>query len=128
MTDEDPQGDATIRSEERIVAGTETVARERVRLQRYIVSEERTVTVTVRREEVRMVRERMDDVPVPAGSPDSFDEPITMVLSEERVELVTTVVPRERVWLQREVVTERVDVTEQVRREQVDVSGTGTST
>lgn len=62
----DPGADdvAVTRSEERLVVRTEAVPVRRVRIRKVIVSEERTVTVTVRREELRVEEEPLDGTDV----------------------------------------------------------------
>ncbi|MCF6744919.1 DUF2382 domain-containing protein [Blastococcus sp. KM273128] len=127
---------AMTRSEERLRVGTEQVAARRVRLVKYVVTEEVQVTVPVRREEIRL-----DEVPlegtgtagddtardagveeslVPAGTatPGLPDE---IVLHAERPVFSVEVVPVERVRLRTEVVEGRETVTEQVLREQITV-------
>jgi uncharacterized protein (TIGR02271 family) len=115
-------------SEEQLRVRTETVPVERVRLERYVVSEERTITVTVRREEVRLVREPIDPhagTVGPQSIPDDEDDYV-MVLREEQVEVVTRVVPIERVRLIRNVVVEPRAVSGDVRRERIEVDSPGT--
>lgn len=109
-------------SEERLVATTERVPRTRVRLRKVVVTEERTLTVPVRREEYRLVREPIaDGVAVPGGSIESTEQEV--VLYEERVIVTTEVVPVERVRLLKEDVVEERRVTGTVRRERIEVQG-----
>ncbi|WP_181439723.1 DUF2382 domain-containing protein [Curtobacterium sp. MCBD17_028] len=122
----DPGADdvAVTRSEERLVVRTDAVPVRRVRIRKVIVSEERTVTVTVRREELRVEEESLDGTDVvdpgtvlPIGSADAIE----LVLHEEQVEVVTRVVPVERVRVVTDVVTEQRSLTETVGHEEVDV-------
>ncbi|PZE76138.1 hypothetical protein DEI82_06495 [Curtobacterium sp. MCBD17_019] len=122
----DPGADdvAVTRSEERLVVRTDAVPVRRVRIRKVIVSEERTVTVTVRREELRVEEEPLDGIDVvdpgtvlPIGSADAIE----LVLHEEQVEVVTRVVPVERVRVVTDVVTEQRSITETVGHEEVDV-------
>ena len=117
------------RSEERLVPVTQRVVTGRVRVAKRIVVEERTVTITVRREE--LVVEHL-----PAGSADAaLDERpsgstapvLELVLSEEEVEVTTRVVPRERVRVFVDTSHETTTVDETVRREVVDVTTEGTT-
>ena len=114
-----------IRSEERLDVRTVSVPVKRVRVRKVIVSEERTVTVTVRREELRV-----DEVPVdpsevlgtggpldPSSGPEGDVE---MVLHEEQIIVTTQVVPVQRVRAVKQVVTVQTPVTEAVRHEVVD--------
>ncbi|WKK71888.1 DUF2382 domain-containing protein [Rathayibacter oskolensis] len=63
---------SVIRSEERLEVTTVRTATERVRIRRVIVTEERTVTVSLRREELVIEREPLDgavgDSPPPTRS------------------------------------------------------------
>ena len=107
------------RSEEQLNVGTEKVQTGRARLRKVVVTEQQTVTVPVTREEVRLVRE-----PIEAG--DTVDATIgeaaaDVVLTEERVVVSKETVPVERVRLGTETVTEQQEVTEAVRKEQIEL-------
>src|SRR3954452_17288580 len=111
--------EAMTRSEEELVAETVWRPAERVRVRRRVVEEEVTVTVTVRREELEIVREpasRFDPQRRDAGEP---AEALVMVLHEERPVVDVEVVPTEVVRVRRAVVRggERT-VSDTVRREQ----------
>ncbi|PZE94133.1 hypothetical protein DEI95_05740 [Curtobacterium sp. MCBD17_008] len=111
-----------VRSEERLAVTTERHATERVRLERYIVTEQRTVTVDVSREEIRLTREPITGgTRLPAGAGDTVREPIVVVLHEEQLVVTKTVVPVERVTLTTHTVTQDVVVDETLRHEVVDV-------
>ncbi len=118
-------GEFLIRSEEQLHVGTEKVQTGRARLRKVVVTEQQTVTVPVSREEVRVVRE-----PVAPG--DSVDASIgeaaaDVVLTEERVVVSKETIPVEKVRLDTETVTEQREVTEAVRKEQIEFDdGTGT--
>lgn len=120
-----------VRSEERLQVGTRSEVVGRVRIAKRVVTEERTVTVTVRREELVV-----EEVPVdPSGAPGGLltEHPgpgssgtrtspsVEIVLSEEEVEVTTHVVPRERVRVYVDTVTELVEVDESVAREVVEL-------
>jgi uncharacterized protein (TIGR02271 family) len=112
--------------EERLVVSTRRFATERVRLERVVVTEQRTITVDVRREEIRLVREPIDDgEPLPAGTVPPPAEPIVMVLHEERVSISKTVVPVERVTLRVTSVEGEREVSAGLRREVVEVDRSG---
>ncbi|NII52136.1 YsnF/AvaK domain-containing protein [Frigoribacterium endophyticum] len=118
-----PQGtQEVILSEEHVVVSTERRVTERVRLQRVIVTEQRTITVDVSHEEMRLVREPFGPDAEPGAVPAVADrQPIVMVLHEERVSLVRSIVPVERVTLSVRDVTETTTVTKSVRREEASV-------
>ncbi|MFX0538979.1 DUF2382 domain-containing protein [Ornithinimicrobium sp. Y1847] len=114
--------DAMTRSEERLDVHTENVATGRARLRKYIVTENVTTTVPVQREEVRLEREPITEAnrdQALAGG-DLTEEEHEVVLSEERVVVDKETVPVERVSLGKETVTEQVEVTEDVRKEEIE--------
>lgn len=110
---------AMTRSEERLLVGVRRRATERVRLRKVIVTEEVTQTVELRREELRIEREPIDERP---ASDSADDEPYEIVLYAERPVVHTEVVPVERVWVSKETVTEQVAISEDVRSEQIETT------
>lgn len=116
--DEDPV--VVVRREERLHVATTTVPLEKVRVERHIVTEQRTFTVDVRREELRITRTPIsEDTPAPAGNAPSG--PIVIVLHEEQVTLTTTVVPVEKVTVEVSAVTREHRVKDRLRREEIDI-------
>ncbi|WP_267425263.1 MULTISPECIES: YsnF/AvaK domain-containing protein [unclassified Curtobacterium] len=108
--------------EEHLLVGTEVHATERVRLERYVVTEQRTITVDVRREEVRLVREPLAEGPaLPADRTPPTREPVVVVLHEEQVVVSKRIVPVERVTLTVHTVTEDRPVDAVLRHEEVTV-------
>jgi uncharacterized protein (TIGR02271 family) len=116
------QPDYLVRSEEQLRIRTEKVIAGHARLEKFTVTETRTVTVEVTHEEVRLVHRAPDgsvvDEPTPAGA--AADSARWMVLSREEVVVSKRVVPFERVRLEVYPVVEQQQVTEQVRKEQID--------
>jgi uncharacterized protein (TIGR02271 family) len=115
--------DAMTRSEEELRVGTTEREAGRVRLKKYVVEDEVTQTVPVRREEVRVEREPITD----ANRGDALDGP---ELSEEEHEVVLRAeepvaekrtVPKERIRLEKDVETSEETVSDTVRSERVDV-------
>jgi uncharacterized protein (TIGR02271 family) len=110
-------------SEEELRVGTTERESGRVRLKKYIVEDEVTETVPVRREEVRLEREPITD----ANRDDALDGPAIseeeheVVLHEEEVVASKRAVPKERVRLEKDVTTEDETISETVRQERVDV-------
>ena len=95
--------DAMTHSEERLNVGTERQATGRVRLRKYVTTENVTQTVPVQREEVRIEREPITDAnrgDALAG-PDISEEEHEIVLHEERPVVEKETVPVERVRLDR---------------------------
>lgn len=114
--------DAMTRSEERLKVGTEKVATGRARLRKYIVTENVTTTVPVQREEVRLEREPITDAnrDQALASGDLTEEEYEVPLTEERVVVNKETVPVERVKLGTETVTDEQQVSEKVRKEQIE--------
>jgi stress response protein YsnF len=134
-----------VRSEEQLRVSTEQTAATRVRVVRYVVTEEVQVTVPLRREEIRVEE-------VPLDAPDVEDEtlsgygrhaaqtdagsaagtsrtagdglPEEIVLHREEPVVGVRVVPVERVRLRTEVVQGQERVSGQVQRERIAVDET----
>lgn len=117
--------DAMTRSEERLRVGTEREAAGRVRLRKYVTTENVTKTVPVQREEVRLEREPITEANrgTAMSGPDISDEEHEVTLHEERPVVEKETVPVERVRLDKEVVTEDVTVNEEVRKERIETDG-----
>jgi uncharacterized protein (TIGR02271 family) len=117
-----PAGDAMTRSEERLVAGTRSEPVTKVRLRKYLVTEQRQVTVPVTREEVRL-----EEVPISPdeapSAPDEDERDAAMTLHAERPVVSTETVPVERVRLTKETVRGEETVTHPVRKERIDYEG-----
>jgi len=120
-----------IRSEEQLRTGVEAVPVRRVRLRKYIVTEERTITVQLRHEEFRIEQEPIGDpdtATVPPGEPSEVDvhlgpgddRDVTMLLYAERPVISTEVVPVERIRVSKYVVSDEQTVSAAVRREVVE--------
>ena len=115
--------DAMTRSEEEITVGKTQREAGRVRLRKYVVTEEVQQTVPVQREEVRLEREPIteanagDATDVPAIS----DEEHEVTLHEEVPVAETVAVPKERVRLDKETVTDEETVSGEVRQERIEV-------
>ena len=114
---------AMTRSEEELRVGTQTEARGKARLRKYVVTENVTTTVPVQREEVRVEREPITDANRDAATdgPAISEEEHEVVLNEERVVVDKEAVPVERVRLEKDTVTEQQQVSEEVRREKIDI-------
>ena len=119
--------DAMTRSEEELRVGTAKRERGRARLKKYVVTEDVSQTVPVQREEVRVEREPITDANRGRAKdgPDISDEEHEVVLHEEEVVTEKRAVPKERVRLDKETVTDEQTVSDQVRKEQIDTEGVG---
>jgi uncharacterized protein (TIGR02271 family) len=114
---------AMTRSEEELRVGTQTRERGRVRLRKYVVTEQVTQTVPVQREEVRVEREPITEANLDAATagPAVAEEEHELTLHEQTPVVEKRAVPRERVRLDTETVTDQRQVSEEVRKEQVQV-------
>ncbi|MGX5656756.1 PRC and DUF2382 domain-containing protein [Geodermatophilus nigrescens] len=123
---------AMTRSEEHLAVGTQSVEAGRARLRKYVVSENVTQTVPVSHEEVRVEREPITDANYgnAMDGPAISEEEHEVVLHAERPVVEKEAVPVERVRLDTQTVTEQQQVSEQVRKEEIEVDGgtTGTTT
>ena len=113
------------RSEEELAVGTTTQERGRARLRKYVVTEQVETTVPVQREEVRVEREPITDANVDDATdgPAISEEEHEVVLNEEQVVVEKKVVPKERVRMSKDTVTEDRQVSEEVRKEQIEAEG-----
>lgn len=114
--------EAMTRSEEELRVGTERVETGRVRLRKHVVTEMVTKTVPVQREEVRLEREPITDAnrDQALDGPDISEEEHEVTLHEERPVVEKRVVPKERVRLDTDTVTEEREVSEELRKEQIE--------
>jgi uncharacterized protein (TIGR02271 family) len=118
---------AMTRSEEELRIGKTERESGRARLRKYVVEDEVTETVPVRREEVRLEREPITDANADAAldGPAISDEEHEVVLREEEAVVDKQAVPKERIRMDKDVETDQKQVSETLRKEQVDVDGEG---
>ena len=116
------------RSEEELRVGTAERETGRVRLRKYIVTDEVQQTVPVKREEVRLEREPITDAnrdaALSGGDLTEEEHEVTLHTEEPVVEKRT--VPKERVRLGKDVEVEERTVSEDVRREEIDIDDSTT--
>ena len=124
-----PDAVMTLRQEQARI-GTEWVATGRVRVSRRVVSETRTVPVTVLREELvietdaavaadgAMVGTVLDGAAI--APPTGPVEPLVIVLREERPEISTRLYPYERVTVHVDLTATQQRIDSQIRSERVD--------
>ena len=117
--------EAMTRSEEELRVGKAQRETGRVRLRKYVVTEQVQKTVPVQREEVRVEREPVTDANVDQATqgPDISEAEHEVVLHEEEPVVEKRVVPKERVRLDKDVSTDEEQVSEQVRKERIEVEG-----
>lgn len=117
--------DAMTRSEERVDVGTVREETGRARLRKYVTTETETVTVPVEKEHLVVEREPVTDANRGAAldGPEISEEEHEVVLHEDRPVVDKHTEPVERVRLGTETETERATVSEEVRKEQVELEG-----
>jgi uncharacterized protein (TIGR02271 family) len=115
--------DAMTRSEEELRVGTARRERGRARLRKYVVTEQVQQTVPVEHEEVRIEREPITNANVDQATqgPAISDEEHEVVLHEEEVVTEKRVVPKERVRMAKDTVTDEETVSDEVRKERIEV-------
>jgi uncharacterized protein (TIGR02271 family) len=118
-----PGADATTRSEEELRVGTRQRERGRVRLKKWVETDSVEETVPVQREEVRVEREPITDANVDQAmaGPEISEGEHEVVLHEEEPVVEKRTVPKERVRLDKDKVTDEERVSEEVRKERIDV-------
>ena len=128
---------AMTRSEERLVVGADVVEIGRARLRKHVVTEDVQITVTIRREELRLERETVPDHarslvedPDVFGTDEGFVTPeggviFEVTLHEERPVVTTEIVPVERVRLRKVISTDQQTVSGEVRKERIEVEVPG---
>jgi uncharacterized protein (TIGR02271 family) len=117
--------EAMTRSEEELAVGKRTRERGRVRLRKYVVTEQVTQTVPVRREEVRIEREPITEgnVEEAMSGPAISEAEHEVVLHEEEPVVEKRAVPKERVRLAKEATTDEEQVSEEIRKERIEAEG-----
>jgi len=116
---------AMTRSEERLNVGTRSEEIGRARLRKYVVTENVTETVPVSREEVRVEREPITEANIgnAMDGPAISEEEHEVTLRAERPVVEKEAVPVERVRLDKDTVTEQTQVSEGLRKEEIEVEG-----
>ena len=116
---------AMTRSEEELRVGKTQTESGRARLRKYVVTENVETTVPVQREEVRLEREPITDGNVgnAMDGPAISEEEHEVVLHSEEAVVEKTAVPKERVRLDKDTVTEEQRVSETVQKEQIEMEG-----
>jgi uncharacterized protein (TIGR02271 family) len=113
------------RSEEELRVGTAQREAGIARLRKYVVTENVQTTVPVRREEARIEREPITDANIgdAMGGPEISEEEHEVILHAEEPVVEKRVVPKERVRLETDTVTEQREVSEEIRKEQIEAEG-----
>ena len=117
--------DAMTRSEEQLRVGTQTREAGRARLRKFVTTETQTANVTVSKERPTLEREPITDANQGAAydGPAISEEEHEVVLREEVPVVEKTATPVERVRLGTETVTDEQTVSEEVRKENIELEG-----
>jgi uncharacterized protein (TIGR02271 family) len=115
---------AMTRSEEQLSVGTRQHEAGKVRLRKYVETEPVSETVQVRHEQARVEREPITDANRDAATSgpafnDGEEHEVALMAEEPVVE--KREVPVERVRLDKETVTEQQQVSDEIRKERIDV-------
>ena len=111
---------AVTRHEEELQVGKRPVETGRARLRKWVETEPVEMDVELKRESARVTREKIDE---PVGDADLGEEQVEVPLRGEAPVVAKQTVAKERVGVQKDVDTEKQKVSEEVRKERVDVEG-----
>lgn len=124
-----PRAPEVVRSEEELHVGTERRPARTVRMRKEVVTDYVTKTIPVRREQLRLVEEPATDEGLerarasqqPESQQPESQQP-ELTLHEEQPVVETRVVPTERVRLGTHTVAGEAEVSDEVRKERVEVT------
>jgi uncharacterized protein (TIGR02271 family) len=116
---------AMTRSEEELAVGKTSREVGKARLRKFVVTENVETTVPVQREEVRIEREPITDGNVgnAMDGPAISEEEHEVTLHAEEPVVEKRAVPKERVRLDKETVTDERHISEEVRKERIEAEG-----
>jgi uncharacterized protein (TIGR02271 family) len=114
---------AMTRSEEELEVGTRNKEVGKVRLRKYVVTENVTTTVPVRKERVEVVREPITEENRDAANRGAniSEEEHEVILHEEEAVVGKKTVAKERVRLDTDTVVEDHEVSDEIRKEKIEV-------
>ena len=115
----DLEGDLSVtRSEEELAVGTRDVETGRVRLRKYVETEPVEMDVALQQETAQVRTEQIDQ---PVSGVEIGEQEIEVPLHGEEAVVEKKTVARERVSIDKDVETEQATVSDEVRRERVEV-------
>ena len=120
----EPASDSAMtRSEEELDVSKHERESGRVRLRKWVETEDVHMTVPIRREKARLVTEPITDANRGAAlsGPDISEAEHEVVLREEVVDVDKRIIPKERFRLETEVETDEVAVDESIRKERIEM-------
>jgi uncharacterized protein (TIGR02271 family) len=109
------------RCEQQLLVDVEQVESSRLRLRKYVVTEQVTLTFEVSHEELHIDRKTSAAVPMGSGSVDQelCAEELEITLHAQRLVITKELVPVEQIRIVKEVVTTEETITEDLRKEQL---------
>ena len=117
-SDKPPSEGELTRSEEELRVGKREVERGRLRLHKWVETEQVEVPMEVRREKARVYREPVDER---AADQPIGEDALEVTLREEEPVVDKRTVAKERIGIQKEVETDQEVVGDELRKERVDV-------
>lgn len=108
------------RSEEELAVGKQDVTAGRARLRKWVETEPVEADVELRHETARVTREPIDE---PVSGAEIGEDAVDVELRQERPVVEKKAVAKERVGLEKDVETERQTVSDELRKERVEVEG-----
>jgi uncharacterized protein (TIGR02271 family) len=109
---------AVTRSEEELHVGTEQVQSGQARLRKWVETEPVSMDVQLQQETARVTREPVEQ---PVSEVEIGDEEVEVELRGERPVVEKRAVAKERISLEKDVETESATVSDELRKERVDV-------
>lgn len=110
---------------ERLDVGTKEVQTGEVTVDKTVTEEMKTIEVPVKHEEITVERHPVADGESVEGSLDMKDEEITIPVKEEQIEVTKRPVVTEEVTIGKDTTEEVKQVSEQVRKEDLDIHTSG---
>jgi uncharacterized protein (TIGR02271 family) len=114
------ESESVTRSEEELQVGKQSVEAGRVRLRKWVETEPVSLDVQLLRETARVTREPIDE---PVSGAEIGEEEIEVGLQAEEPVVSKQVVAKERVSLEKDVEQESTTVSDDLRKERVEVEG-----
>jgi stress response protein YsnF/sporulation protein YlmC with PRC-barrel domain len=113
--------DASVtRSEEELLVGKREVEAGRVRVRKWVETEPVAVDIDLQHERARVVRE---DINEPVDGADFGDQELEVTLRAEEPMIEKHIVAKERIRLETDVHVETATISDEVRKERVEVEG-----
>ena len=113
------EGDV-VRAEEEIQVGKQETEAGRARLRKWVETEPVEMDVELKRETARVTREPIDE---PVSGADLGEQEVEVPLRQEEAVAQKQTVAKERIGLEKDVETQQETVTDEVRKERVEVEG-----